>query len=159
MGSKSEKKIQKQAQELTRYYTTVFLIISAIFLVSHFFTGDLFTFKVILQFIFLTLVNLFCCKQIIKQINNGLSSEYYSTYLDIFVLNSFVEFTTCFYSFFWYFYLIIPGYLVYKFGGYCFNKTKNLEYEEDPKNQLSKTQQKKQKKMEKQGQQPIYKKM
>lgn len=56
--------------------------------------------------------------------------RYYSTYLDVLVLNTFVEFTTVFYTGFWYFYLIVPGYGLFYLSKWCWGKTK-IDYKDE----------------------------
>ncbi len=82
-------------------------------------------------FAFFTIMNFLNYKLIDRGMQISSDSSTYETSIDLFVLNTFVEFTTCFYEVFWYFYLIVPGYMLYKLLRWCLGSATDIKYVED----------------------------
>ena len=76
---------------------------------------DSFTLWPMLGFCMLTIVGRFTYMSIVSAMEMGVDYEYYQ---DIFIINLVVTFLSPVWAWAWYIYLLIPAYLIYKFGGY-----------------------------------------
>lgn len=133
-------------------------IVSVVYLLVHMFSGVLFEKMTLFKFGFFSLVNYLAYSQISRSLENGLKIESYSWVVDIFVLNTVVEFGTSFTSYFWLLYLIIPGYLAWYLAKWCWGKASNIDYAPEKPEEDEKARKKREKKEKKEKERVVYKK-
>mmetsp|Transcript_3200 Transcript_3200/g.4611 ORF Transcript_3200/g.4611 Transcript_3200/m.4611 type:complete len:158 (+) Transcript_3200:297-770(+) len=116
MANQAEKKRLKGSKALQGNLVIVGGGITVVFLLCHLvWFGTQIDKSFISSVLFHTLLSLFCCKNMISSAREGYSYNYY---LDTAGLNWAVQLLSLYSDKAWYLFLLIPGYLIYKFGGY-----------------------------------------
>jgi hypothetical protein len=144
MANQSNKK-EKKSINTTQYYLkgtiySITILYLIIFAYSYFLSGNEIKRSDILGFLFLSLMNYVLYNLIII-----LRDAFYVNYIwDILIINLAVMVLINFHWKFWFFYLIIPGYLLVQGGLYLFEYTKSIG-KEDP-NQVEENSEKSNKK-------------
>ncbi|KAL4454255.1 hypothetical protein ABPG74_012212 [Tetrahymena malaccensis] len=162
MANQSEKKGSVQRQQTIKYFQTVILIVTGFYSVNYLFRGDLFKLDTLLALGFFTLINYACYSSIEHRIRKGLESESYESQLDLLIVNSAIEFGTCFWSGFWYFYIIVPIYIFWKWilpYIKLFFMARSMGDQEVDESQLSNTQRKKREREKEGKEKVVYKKV
>ena len=113
---------------------------------------DSFTLWPILGFCLLLVVARFTYMSIIAAMEMGVDYEYYQ---DIFFINLVVTFMSPIFAWAWYVYLLVPAYLIWKFGGYF----KDWVFAPSPEEEIDPAEEKRLAKKERQANQVKYKKM
>ena len=115
MAGQAAKKVARNAQNKSTYYTGVACIATALNLVHRFVFLRDFGFLEITKALFLVFVAWLSYKMIIGALNLGVG---YELWLDLFIINSIVQIFSIWSSYVWYMYLVVPGYGLYHVGGY-----------------------------------------
>jgi len=90
-----------------------FAIVNIFYLISHLASNwrDAFGYSLWLRVAIFGGLNFFCRGMILSSIRSGLT---YELYFDFLCINLLVQFGTSFSGYFWYIYLVIPGYFIYQ---------------------------------------------
>lgn len=114
MAGHAAKKLAKEADIISKIYFTISIVLTgAYFLLNVLMVWSTITKSKITGFLFLSLVNYITYTGIRDASALGVD---YSYYQDIYIINAVVQCTTLFWNAGWYIYVVVPGYLIYKFG-------------------------------------------
>uniref|UniRef100_A0A7S3UP21 Transmembrane protein 208 n=1 Tax=Oxyrrhis marina TaxID=2969 RepID=A0A7S3UP21_OXYMA len=150
MAGQSEKKLAKQAQEAKKKYLLAIVIANAIYIplviLANF--SEL-TKTQWAGFILLSGVTYFTFGSISSSLELGVPVEYSQ---DVFIINLVVQVGSCYSSYFWYLYLVVPTYAMYKAGTFLWGWFRAPTPEDDPEEaaKRKKAEEKKAKKAERQ---------
>jgi len=115
MARHAEKKRAKTETETMSLYWKIFIGLTVWYVASRIiWQWSTFSFWTLIAFSFLSLINYICLQTIHLCLQQGSPYDYYE---DIQFINWFVQATTPLSSWFWFTYIMIPGYLAYQFGG------------------------------------------
>ncbi|OII73325.1 uncharacterized protein cubi_02537 [Cryptosporidium ubiquitum] len=119
MAGQSAKRIAKEAAK----YTSIYLYIMISCILIHFISKGLYNPSKLLGrtgfgFAVISTIYLFTYSSIKSRLEVGVG---YSMYQDVYILNSLVAILSIISSYFWYIFLLIPIYIIYKIGKIIIN--------------------------------------
>ena len=114
MAGGAAKKTAERYAKIYATYTNIMGAVYAVTVVLALWNYSSYGFMDILGLSLLTSVNYVCLDAIFTAAKEGMP---YTNYEDVWFVNCFVQVMTLFSNWFWLFYLAVPGYVVYKFGG------------------------------------------
>lgn len=119
MAGQSAKKIAKEAVKYKSIYLYIMLsCISVHFILKGLYNPSQLLGKTGLGFAVISSIYFFTYSSIKSRLEVGVG---YSMYQDVYILNSFVAILSIASSYFWYTFLLIPIYIIYKIGKFIIN--------------------------------------
>jgi len=135
MAGQAKKKEKKEESEYRMYTRAVILLVTFFYIAVNayavYFKGYEFTRSDTLGFLFLNIINFTMYRAIVSMRNSFI----FNYLLDILGVNLVVMVGINFHWKFWYFYLIIPGYLIFKGCGMLYEYVKGIG-KETPEDQM-----------------------